>query len=148
MGLEERTGPVANEERPRSDGGREKGHALAERGIKSLTLRAKVGAFGTPGCGAGASLGHCVIWPYLQRLHDGAADPASLWAPRPPSLRSPGETRAGGRGVFQGLREEGTRVLDFLVPKAVKQPQIPYSLLYPILSFNHTNSVRFGRVLI
>lgn len=39
--------------------------------------REKVDTLGTPGCGDGASLGHRVGWPYLQRLHDDAADAAS-----------------------------------------------------------------------
>lgn len=40
--------------------------------------REKVATFGTLACGDGASLGHRVGWPYLQRLHDDAADAASL----------------------------------------------------------------------
>ena len=70
---------MANEERRKSNGGGEKG--LAPRSAGHLVLnsrREKVGTFGTPGCGDGASLGHRVGWPYLQRLHDDAADAASL----------------------------------------------------------------------
>ena len=57
----------------------------------------------------GAALGHRVSRPYLQRLHDGAADAASLRAPGPHSLRNPVEEQAGEPGLL-GLREEGVRV--------------------------------------
>lgn len=60
--------------------------------------------------------------------------PPSEHQVRPPS----GILGKSRRGLgLLGLRDEGVRVPDFRVPKALKQPLSPYSLLSPLPSYKH-----------
>lgn len=107
--LKGRAGLLTNEKWRSCNGGGEMTTPPAGRGVRSLISRRRWQDFGIPGFGDGPSLGHRVSRPYLQRLHDRAANAASLRAPGPPSLRNPVEEQAGEPGLL-GLREEGASV--------------------------------------
>lgn len=88
------------------------------RGTRFLNSRRRWQDLATPGFDDGGALGHRVSRFYLQRLHDRAANAASLRAPGPPSLWNPLEEQAWGPGLL-GLREEGARVPYSFLPTSV-----------------------------